>query len=345
MRKVFLITILTTILACCSQKKGDIVNEKVKRFHTDVLLRTTPVKEQGDNSTCWIYAMLATIESEHLRYGDSVNLSPIYLCRHALAEQAQKRYATDGKHNVNLRGMATMTLDLLQSHGAMPYDSYHKAGDVDYESLAMQLTRLADSSRAHRKGIAHLNEQAEKLFDDALGFAPSWVFMLGCQYTTMEFARSVCQKDEYVAITSFTHHPFGSTFPLEVPDNQHLNRFLNIPIDSMMADMEHALRHGHPVCWEGDITEPGFNAKRGLGELTSNQPVTQESRQRDFDLLKTTDDHCMEMVGMAHDDQQRKYFICKNSWGKENPYGGFVFLSEDYVKAKTICIVLPRAAL
>ena len=345
MRKAILITVLTALLANCSQKEGDIVEEKVKRFHTDVLLRTTPVKNQGNNDACWVFAMLATIESEHLRDGDSVNLSATYLCRHALAEQAQRRYATGATHTISLRGMAPMTLDLLQSHGAMPYNSYHKAEEVDYKSLATQLTRLADSSRAHRKGIAHLNENAGKLFDDALGYAPSWVFMLGCQYTPLEFAHSICQKDEYVAITSFTHHPFGETFALEVPDNQHSNRFLNLPVDSMMACMEQALRHGHPVCWEGDITEPGFSAKRGIGELSTNQPVTQESRQRDFDHFKTTDDHCMEMVGMAHDDQQRKYFICKNSWGDNNPYGGFVFLSEAYVKAKTISIVLPRSAL
>ncbi len=344
MRKAILITVLTTLLAGCSQKEGDIVDEKVKRFHTDVLLRTTPVKNQGNSDACWVYAMLATIESEHLRDGDSINLSATYLCRHALAEQAQRRYAAAGAHSVSLRGMAPMTLDLLQSHGAMPYDSY-KANDVDFKSLATQLTRLADSSRAHRKGIAHLDENAGKLFDDVLGFVPSWVFMLGCQYTPMEFAHSICQKDEYVAITSFTHHPFGSTFALEVPDNQYLSRFLNLPLDSMMTCMENALRNGHPVCWEGDITEPGFSAKRGLGELTTGQTVTQESRQRDFDHLKTTDDHCMEMVGIARDDQQHKYFICKNSWGKNNSYGGFVFLSEEYVKSKTICIVLPSAAL
>lgn len=346
MRKVILITFLATLLAGCSPTpKESGTDEKVKRFHADVLLPTTPVKDQGKSDACWIYAMLATIESEHLRDGDSINISATYLCRYALEEQAQRRYATNSTHTISLRGMAPMTLDLLQSHGAMPYDSYHKASDVDFNALATQLSRLADSSRAHRKGIAHLNEKAGQLLDDALGYVPSWVFMLGCQYTQMEFAHSICQKDEYVAVTSFTHHPFGSSFALEVPDNRHLNRFLNLPLDSMMTCIEQALRHGHPVCWEGDISEPGFNAKKGVGELASSQPVTQKSRQRHFDCFKTTDDHCMEMVGLAHDEQQRKYFICKNSWGDNNPYGGFVFLSEAYVKAKTICIILPKAAL
>ena len=178
-----------------------------------------------------------------------------------------------------------------------------------------------------------------------MGFTPSWVFMLGCQYTPMEFARSICKKDEYVALTSFTHHPFGEACTLEVPDNQHHSLFLNVPMDSLMACINRALTHGHPVCWEGDVTEPGFSANKGTGELSSGSRVTQESRQRDFDHQKTTDDHCMEMVGIAHDDNQRRYYICKNSWGKGNPYGGFIYLSEEYVKAKTICIVLHKDAI
>lgn len=345
MRKIILITALTALFAGCSHKNNNSIDGKVKRFHADVMLRTTPVKNQGKSNVCWIYAMLATIESEHLRYGDSINLSPEFLCRHAMEEQAGQRYATKGSHAISMRGMATMTLDLLQSHGAMPYSSFHNTDEVDYKALTQQLTRLADSSRAHLKGIAHLNKKIGRLLDDAIGTPPSWVFMLGCQYTPMEFAHSVCQKDEYVAITSFTHHPFGSSFVLEVPDNQYRNRFLNLPLDSMMTCIEKALRHGHPVCWEGDISEPGFNAMKGLGELHTSQQVTQDSRQRDFDHAKTTDDHCMEMVGIAHDDQLYKYFVCKNSWGNNNPYGGFVFLSEEYVKAKTICIVLPRIAI
>ncbi len=345
MRKAFLIVAVTAVLFSACREKQGAPETPARRFHTDVMLPVTPVKNQEGSDACWIYAMLATIETEHIRYGDSVNLSPTFLCRYALTEQAHRRYATGGRHKISLRGMAPMALDLLQSHGAMPFNSYHRAENVDYKSLAAQLTRMADSSRAHLKGVAHLDQQASKLLDDVMGFTPSWVFMLGCQYTPMEFARSICKKDEYVALTSFTHHPFGEACTLEVPDNQHHSLFLNVPMDSLMACINRALTHGHPVCWEGDVTEPGFSANKGTGELGSGSWVTQESRQRDFDHQKTTDDHCMEMVGIAHDDNQRRYYICKNSWGKGNPYGGFIYLSEEYVKAKTICIVLHKDAI
>ncbi|MBO4851895.1 MAG: cysteine protease [Prevotella sp.] len=344
MRKAIPIALAVAFLFACQGEKSS-SEPPVRHFHTDVMLPFTPVKEQGEGDACWIYAMLATIESEHLRYGDSINLSPTFLCRHALAEQARRRYATNGKHHLSLRGMAPMALQLMESHGAMPYNSYHRAENVDYKGLSTQLTRMADSSRAHLKGVAHLDQQASRLLDDAMGFTPSWVFMLGCQYTPMEFARSICKKDEYVALTSFTHHPFGEKFALEVPDNQYHCQFLNIPLDSLMGCITRALSHGHPVCWEGDITEPGFDAEKGTGELNSNAHVTQKSRQRDFDHLRTTDDHCMEMVGIAHDEHQQRYFICKNSWGKNNAYAGFIFLSEEYVRAKTICIVLSKDAI
>ena len=343
MRKGLLLTAFVILVVACAHKKDNGKDEAVKRFDVDVLLRTTPVKNQGNSNACWIYAMLATIESEHLRDGDSINLSAAFFCRHALMEQAHQRYATNGKHNISLRGMVTMTLNLLQSYGAMPYDSYHRANDVDYKSLATQLTHMVDNNRAHLQGLSHLDEEAGRMLDNTMGFVPSWVFMLGCQYTPMEFAHSICQKDEYVAITSFTHHPFNSWFALEVPDNQHHDLFFNLPLDTMMTCIEQALRKGHPVCWEGDISEPGFSSKRGIGEL-GNKTVTQETRQRDFDHLETTDDHCMEIVGIAHDKQHNKYFICKNSWGVQKPYGGFIFLSEDYVKAKTINVVIPKAA-
>ena len=88
--------------------------------------------------------------------------------------------------------------------------------------------------------------------------------MLGALYTPLEFAHSVCTDDEYIALTSFTHHPYGQRFSLEVPDNYFHNTFLNVPLDAMMNRIVQSLRSGHPVCWEGDISEPGFLFGNGL---------------------------------------------------------------------------------
>ncbi len=338
-----IIIALVFAASSCSKSGGEKTKLKPERFHIDIKLKTTPIKNQGASDLCWIYAMLATIETEHLMSGDSVDLSAIFLGRRFLEEQALRHYANKNAP-VALRGVMPTTLRLLQRYGAMPFTSYRQPKDVKLNSLAQQLQQRSDQARAHRKGMKSLEEDTRRLLDDAIGPVPSWVFMLGCQYTHLEFAHSICQPNEYTALTSFTHHPFDSKFVLEVPDNFNGEEFLNVPIDTLMAYIDHALHTQHPVCWEGDTSEPGFG--HGIARLPKgHQTVTQDSRQRMFDHFDTTDDHCMAIIGLAHDNHGKKYYICKNSWGKSIPYGGYVFMEEDYLKAKTIAVVIPSKAI
>ena len=167
--------------------------------------------------------------------------------------------------------------------------------------------------------------------------------MLGARYTPMEFAHSVCRPEEYLSLTSFSHHPFGKPFILEVPDNQMRDYFLNVPVDTLMHTIVHALKQGHPVCWEGDISEPGFDFKRGVAVLQNDKAdYDQLDRQRAFETFRTTDDHCMELCGLAHDRRGHRFFIAKNSWGPNNRFGGFMYLSYQYVKLKTIAVYLSK---
>ena len=338
-----IIIALVFAASSCSKSGGEKTKLKPERFHIDIKLKTTPIKNQGASDLCWIYAMLATIETEHLMSGDSVDLSAIFLGRRFLEEQALRHYANKNTP-IALRVVMPTTLRLLQRYGAMPFTSYRQPKDVKLNSLAQQLQQRSDQARAHRKGMKSLEEDTRRLLDDAIGPVPSWVFMLGCQYTHLEFAHSICQPNEYTALTSFTHHPFDSKFVLEVPDNFNGEEFLNVPIDTLMAYIDHALHTQHPVCWEGDTSEPGFG--HGIARLPKgHQTVTQDSRQRMFDHFDTTDDHCMAIIGLAHDNHGKKYYICKNSWGKSSPYGGYVFMEEDYLKAKTIAVVIPSKAI
>ena len=339
-------------LVICAFLVGSCTNHReeprgvAEQFHIDVMLRTTPVKDQGGDDLCWIYAMLATIETEHLMQGDSVDLSAAFMARQLLAEQARQCYVHGPQYKFSLRGMSTMALRLLQCYGVMPFSSYRMPGDADLTGLAIQVRRSALHARAHLTGLEHLDRQIGKTLDEGIGYLPSWVFMLGCQYTPLEFAHSICAKDEYLPLTSFTHHPFGQSFVLEVPDNHHHDVFLNLPIDSLMRYVDHALRTGHPVCWEGDVTEPDCDFRRGIARLPrGHKPVTQQSRQQAFDHAQTTDDHCMAVVGIAHDKDGKQFYICKNSWGKNTPYGGFFFMEEDYMRAKTIALIIPTTAL
>ena len=343
MRNFFLLLVCTALMASCTHKNGgeDAAVEPPERFVAEVLLRTTPVKNQGSSNLCWVYAMLATIETEHIMQGDSIDLSPAYLAWHMLAGEAHRRYTNGHAHPLAMRGMMPMTLQLLEEHGAMPFTSFRPREEVDYRGLLLQLQRVADQCRARRSGFMSLDEAVGNTLDSALGEPPSWVFMLGCQYTPREFAHSICGRREYMALTSFSHHPFWQPFVLEVPDNYGRDMFLNVPLDTLMARIERSLRSGHPVCWEGDITEPGFSHHRGVARLEAGHaPVTQQSRQRDFESGGTTDDHCMAMVGIAHDKAGRRFYICKISWGR-NVYGGYVFVDEDYVRAKTIAVMMP----
>ena len=330
MKKTVFLFLSFLVLISCEKQRGK-VNVSEEKFTVELRLPTTPVKDQGSSSLCWVYAMLATLETEHIMRGDSVNLSPDYVARMYLSEQANRRRLLPNKvvqkeAGITTRGMCTMALDLIQTYGLQHYDAYRHKPDMDYNVLCRKLDKGND---------------AEKLLDKYIGPLPKQVFMLGALYTPLEFAHSVCTDDEYIALTSFTHHPYGQRFPLEVPDNYFHNTFLNVPLDTMMNRIVQSLRSGHPVCWEGDTSEPGFLFGEGYAVLKNEKKkVTAERRQASFEARRTTDDHVMEIVGLAHDQHGRRFFLCKNSWGTDNRYHGFMFLSENYVRMKTIAVVL-----
>ncbi len=325
------------LLVSCSMPWGKQQDEKRKprKFATEVMLRYTPVKDQGRSPLCWAYSMLATIETEHIMMGDSVNLSIDYVTRKLLAEQARCHFLSRGYDRVTLRGTMPLLLRLLNEYGAMPYDSYNNPS-INYNSIAKRIEVLSNTS----VDMSQLAARAERLFDERIGALPKKVYMLGAEYTPEEFAHSVCMRSEYMAMTSFTHHPFGDSFVLEVPDNYSDEFFYNVPIDVMMKRIERSIRRGHPVCWEGDISENGFSFAHGIADLPNDRPCTQQERQKAFETRRTTDDHCMTLIGIAHDQNGRRYYIAKNSWGTDNPYGGFMYVSENYIRLKTIAIVV-----
>lgn len=333
----FLIIIAAFLLASCTDFNigRNMDAGKKRQFINETLLGYTPVKHQGSSPLCWAYAMLATIETEHIQMGDSVNLSVDYVARHLLVEQARQHFLSGGYDRITLRGTAPLLLRLISEYGVMPYDSYN-APSLNYKALARRLQTMSETSH----DLSQLSTRAQRLFDERIGYMPKNVYMLGAEYTPQQFAHSVYMLGEYTALTSFTHHPFGQTFAIEVPDNYSDELFYNVPIDVMMRRIEMSLRAGHPVCWEGDVTEPGFSFERGVAELTDETPCTQQQRQKAFETRRTTDDHCMCLIGIAHDNKGRRYYIAKNSYGTKNPYGGLMYLSENYVRMKTVAVVV-----
>lgn len=247
---------------------------------TDVVsLPYTPVKNQGSDALCWAYAMLATIETEHICRGDSVHLSPYYI----------RRLVGKGRQ----RGMGHTLLQLMDKRGIVPFDTYP---DTTHDQLPM----------------------------------PRQVFMLGARYTPQEFAHSVCSPDEYVALTSDPTQPYGQMVVADYPDNWNRDTFLNLPQDSLVAVALRVLRHRHPVCWEGDTGGRGFSFRRGMAHHTLTR--------------RPNDDHCMAIVGLSRHPDGRLFFKMKNSWGTDNPYGGLMYMSQDYLRTSTVALYLTRDA-
>lgn len=354
MKNQLIIGLCVLMLTACSRPAKQ-QTAAPREFTVDYIVPTTPVRNQGNSPLCWAYAMTATIESERLQQGDSVTLSTDYLARLLLRDEARRAFLSRGEQPVSLRGMMTMTLDLMATDGILPLDTYNNLEGVNYHALAK---KARDQARAATT-LSRLDRHLDDLMDQDIGYLPRLVAMLGMTYTPRQFSESVCLPGEYEALTSFTHHPFMTRFALETPDNQLHDEFLNVPIDTLMCRTVHALKQGHPVCWEGDISEPGFDWPRGRATLpndreshhrsvTSPSPggtaLTQQQRQHAFEARQTTDDHCMELCGLAHDAQGRRFFLAKNSWGRSNRYDGFIYLSYNYVKMKTIAVCIPRSA-
>lgn len=305
-------------------------------FRPIVVLPATPVKDQGRSPLCWLYAMQATIETEHLVQGDSVNLSPLYNARRYMERLAIGCHL-DPQHAVpSLRGMATMTLHLLDADGAMPYDSYWQDRPLNMNA-AMRRMATAASRRAP---LALTRRAMTGVADEMLGYLPTHIYMLGAEYSTRDFAQSVCLPLEWRALTSVTHHPFYHDVVLELPDNRMGDAAYNVPIDVLMNRLVASIRAGHPVCWEGDISEPGFDWPRGVADLPPHTTVTQRERQRQIELLRTTDDHCLCLTGLFRGSDGQLWFLAKNSWGTANVRGGYMLLSWRYVRMKTLVAVV-----
>ena len=249
-RMIYLLLALLLCIGC-----GEL---KPKHFTHEVLNRMTPIKDQGESETCWIYAMLAAIETEHLAWGDSVNLSPYYI---------EKMLEKEPNAPKSKRGEASTLLRLIEKYGIVGYDAMRKVETP----------------------------------------APKWVFFLGATYTPQEFARSVCKPGEYIQLMSNSRKPYYQEMELETKDNWLHDRYLNIPMDSLIVKTERAVRAHHGVCW-GD------------------------------------EGHGMAIVGIAHDEDGEKYFVMKNSWGTDGPYKGLEYVSFKYFKEHTVTVEMTKDA-
>ena len=322
-------------------------------FRTICQVPITSIKDQHRSGTCWDYATLAFFESEILRKtGQSYDLCEMFV--------AAKDYMDCATHYVRMHGLSDFTeggsaddvLEVLRVYGICPEEAMPAPGSLvgdtlaNFETFFPQLTSLVKDiivpdARMPEEGW---REMVQAFIDKHLGVCPESFEYNGKQYTPRTFADALgLEWDDYVSLTSFTHHPFSRWFVIEAPYKWRLKPSYNIPVDDLMDVLQRAITHGYPVAWGGDVS--GDFSIKGLGQLTDGAVVSQARRQSLFDDWTFTYDHVMLIYGIATDQDGNRYYMVKNSWGKKLGYAGTWYLSEDYIRQYTTYLFLNKRVL
>ncbi len=323
----------------------------------------TSVKNQANTGTCWDFATQSFLESELMRMGKgNYNLSEMFVVRCTYPLKAEHFVRRHGKYQFGPGGQAHDVLTVLDKFGAVPYSVYPglEPGDSLYDNTELDavLSSVLNTIVGMKKITAHYEDVVNAICDIYLGKVPQKFEYDGKEYTPKTFGESLgINTKNYVEITSYTHHPFYSKFVLEVPDNWEEGEYYNVPLDDLVKIIDNAIETGYTVAWDGDVGRDNFYRKRDYavvpldGDTSKTGPekekdVTQAMRQKAYDDYTTTDDHLMQITGMAKDQAGTVFYYTKNSWGtKDKKYGGYWYMSEPFVKLRTIAIMLNKDAV
>lgn len=315
-------------------------------FTVDTLYPTTVVKSQGKSSNCWAYAMASLFETEQLvETGDTINLSPEYIVRQKYQAQFNHFCDTDGKEQIAKGGLAHTFLNTFQTEGILPwreYDSCYRSRP-DYPVLLKSIRRIARKVVNEPSERAFWQSALSTLLDRQMGAIPDSFSFGGHMHTARSFAQQLpASRKEYIELTSFANHPYHTYCTLPLPDNWEHLPFYNLPLEQWIGVMVDALQQGYSFVWDGDVSEPTFSARQGMAFCTAGTVVNEQTRLDGFLSKETTDDHMMHIVGMAHNQFGERFFIAKNSSGAIGAHKGYVYLSENYVRLKTISILIDK---
>ncbi|MCD8555631.1 MAG: C1 family peptidase [Bacteroides graminisolvens] len=344
----------------------------------------TSIKNQNRSSTCWSFSSLAFLESELLRQGKGeYDLSEMFVVHHTMADRAERYVRLHGDNSFSPGGSFYDVVYCMNNYGLVPQEAMNGIMYGDTLPVHNELDAVAEAYvNAIAKGkLTKLTpvwmNGLNAIYDTYLGKCPEKFSYKGKEYTPLTFAKSLgLNADDYVSLTSYTHHPFYKKFAIEIQDNWRNGESWNLPIDEFMTVIENAVNNGYTVAWGSDVSEDGFtrdgiavvpqmnrtdltgsDMARWTGltmadkrkELTSKpmpeMEITQEMRQKAFNNWETTDDHGMLIYGMAKDQNGKEYYMVKNSWGTNNKYKGTWYASKSFVKYKTMNILVHKDAL
>ena len=340
----------TSVTNGWAQQKATQQNEKLT-FTTVVKNPITPVKNQSRSGTCWDYATIGFFESEILRQtGRTLDLCEMFVANKNYMDEAIYHVRLHGDSRFSEGGSADDVLAVLRQHGICPEEAMPAPGTLTGDSLAnfteffSVLTPYVEAvARSKEKKLSTQWKQGyQAILDAYLGKCPEEFTYEGRRYTPKSFAESLgLNWDDYVSLTSYTHHPYYTWFTIEAPYKWRPRLSYNLPLDELMATLDKALDNGYNVCWGGDVSGNGFN-RQGLA-LEDATP-TAALRQERFDSWDSTYDHVMLIFGKATDQQGREYYMVKNSWGESGDYQGIWYMQKNYIALNTYYLFLNRKA-
>lgn len=334
------------------QKNED--TEKTRKFSFTTIMENpiTPVKNQSRSGTCWDYATVGFFEGEILKKtGKTYDLCEMFVANKNYVDEAVYHVRMHGDNRFSEGGSADDVLSVLKTHGICPEEAMPAPGSLTGDSLANfkeffsvltpYIEAVAKSKAKKLSSQWLVGYQA--ILDAYLGKCPERFTYEGKEYTPKSFAEGLqLDFDDYVSITSFTHHPFQTWFMIEAPYKWRPRLSYNVPLEQLMKTIDTALEHGYNVCWGGDVSGNGFD-RQGLAQ--EDETPTQELRQKLFDEWDATYDHVMLIYGKAKDQDGKEYYMVKNSWGGDSGYEGTWYMRDNYIALNTTYIFLNRNAV
>ena len=347
----------------------------------------TSIKNQNRSSTCWSFSTLGFVESELLRLGKGeYDLAEMFVVHKTMQDRGANYVRYHGDSSFSPGGSFYDVMYCIKNYGIVPQevmpgimygDTLPVHNELDAVASgyinAIAKGKLSKLTPVWKNGLA-------AIYDTYLGKCPENFTYKGKEYTPKTFAESLgLNPDDYVSLTSYTHHPFYSQFAIEVPDNWLWGMSYNLPIDELAQVMSNAIDNGYTFAWASDVSERGFQTSQpGVAVVPTTdtkemsgaeiakweampkgnqtpdafrqgpapeKEITQEMRQQEFDNYLTTDDHGMHVIGKAKDQNGTVYYIVKNSWNQYNKFGGYFYASEPFMKYKTMNIIVHKNAI